>query len=110
MNGQNAEWQRVWDALSYQLCSNLADGQPSVALSTMYQSAINRVVFLQPFPLQNADCSSSLAPAAASAPLSAGWICVLKLLPALIRSSKISESQAFPEEQQKAKMQNGTGQ
>lgn len=100
----------AWDALSYQLCSNLADGQPSMVLSTMQQSAINRVVFLQPLQLENADCSSCLAPAAVSAPLSAGWICVLKLLPALIHYSKISESQTFPEEQQKAKMQNGMGQ
>lgn len=110
MNGQNSKWQEVQGALSYQLFSNLTGGQPSVVLSIMYLSAINREVFFKSLQLENADCSSLLAQFAILTPLSAGWFCVLKLFPALIRYSKISESQTFPEEQRNAETQNWTGQ
>lgn len=97
--------------LSYQLFSNLPGGQPSVVPSIMYLSwAINRKVFFKPLQLENTDCSNPLAQSVILAPLSAGWICVLKCFPALIHYSEISESQTFPEEQRKAEMQNWTGQ
>lgn len=67
-----AREQEVRGALSYQLFSNLAGGQPSVVLSIMYLSAINRDVFFKSLQLENADCSSLLAQSAISAPLLAG--------------------------------------
>lgn len=77
---------------NYQLSGNLAGGQPSVVPSKMHLSAINREVLLKSLQLEDADCSSFLAQSAISAPLSAGWICELKVFPALIHYSKISES------------------